>query len=228
MQLNQQTVNDAAAQLFWRMAQIEGVQAAVGQVLHTQGLCLLKQPCTAETLETYGFSQCDASAQRAFLDAVIQEAHEYTAAEQNLQGMIFLEDAATGRSPSATDIRTAHLDVRSPIVQVSAQVERIGRLCIRAPLPAVVFSDVRPQEGAIVWVDDTTTALGFHAPMFLVQYDCMPVNGLYVLTGVFSIAVSDPHTGKQWHPVIPNSTRFVSQLLVQSPAGQAQVDVSWE
>lgn len=228
MGLNQQVVHDAAAQLFWHMARQMGVQGANERVIETRGKCLTSMPLASALLAEYRFEQLPSSVQKLFLDAVETEATEHSEQERNLQGMIYAEDAATGRSPSAMDLSTAHLSRQPTSLDVSSNIPKMGRLCVRAPLPAVVYCDV-PPDSPFIWVDDTVTALGFDAPMFMTDINCIQIaEDVYVYTGIFSIAVPDFELGAKWHQVVPNSSRFVHAISGFAGEQSLSVNVSWE
>jgi hypothetical protein len=227
MTLNHQAVHDAAAQLFWHMARQVGVQAANSQVIQTKGKCLTSMPLASSLLDEYEFENVPDSVQKQFLEAIETEACSYAEEEQNLQGMIYIEDAATGRSPSAKDLSTAHLSRQPVSLHVSRNIPKVGRLCVRAPLPAVVYSDV-PAEAPFIWVEDTATALGFDSPMFLTGINCIQIaEDMYVYTGIFSIAVPDFELGAKWHQVVPNSSRFVDEISGFVGDQPLSVKASW-
>lgn len=228
MGLNQQVVHDVAAQLFWHMARQDGVQRANQQVIETQGKCLTAMPLASSIFAEYRFEELPTTVQVQFLDAVETEATEYAEQERNLQGMIFAEDAATGRSPSAKDLSTTHLSRQPTSMDVSSNIPKVGRLCLRAPLPAVVYCDA-PADSPFIWVEDTVTALGFDAPMFMTDLNCIQIDeGNYVYTGIFSIAVPDVELGAKWHQVVPNSSRFVHAISGFVGEQRLSVNVSWE
>ena len=69
-----------------------------------------------------------------------------------------------------------------------------SRVCLRHPLPAVVFADSVPT-AAVIQVDDTATALGFDLPMFLnVAGRQQFGDDTVILTGYFFIPVPDVTT----------------------------------
>lgn len=108
-----------------------------------------------------------------------------------------------------------------------AKIEKAGRLCLRHPLPAVVFTDSRPR-GGILEVADTSAALGFDLPMFLANVSTNQLgDGLFVSTGIFHIPVPDARHGDEWGTAIQNSTRFVRGIQFYGEAGTATVEVSW-
>lgn len=227
MQFDKATIHNLAVEMFWRMAADIGVGQANERVLATEGRCLLEHPVDNDLWQQYPLaSLADEEASRV-LKAVAFEAVNFTRAEQNMIGPVFLEDRQTGRSSSAVAIDT-HPLAKAPSFTSTEAIERTGRLCLRHPLPAVVFADRQPQSG-IIQVDDTATALGFDLPMFLALTGCQPApDDTVILTGYFHIPAPDIATGDLWNLVIQNSTRAVSGFTIFRPEGQLAIDFDWD
>lgn len=65
-----------------------------------------------------------------------------------------------GERRAPQDAETAHLKLLPKDLSYSGQaLEKTGRLCLRHPLSAVVFTDVAPR-GGVLEVADTSDALG--------------------------------------------------------------------
>lgn len=95
-------------------------------------------PCWVNT-----FRQALARRTEGACEAIAAEAETFTLNGENMKGIVYGEDAAGGRAPSAQDLETAHLKVLPKDLSYSGQaLETTGRLCLRHPLPAVVFTDV--------------------------------------------------------------------------------------
>lgn len=226
--INPQIVHDAAAYLFWTLAASVGVAGATEAVIASAGRCLLEMPFTGDVLGQYGFQKLPLNDQREFGRAIAAEAERYAVKGENMDGVIYAEDAQAGRSPSAQHVQTSHLAaIPRRVVASGAKIEKVGRLCLRHPLPAVVFTDSRPR-GGILEVADTSPALGFDLPMFLANVSTNQLgDGLFVSTGIFHIPVPDARHGDEWGTAIQNSTRFVSGIQFYGEAGTATVAVSW-
>lgn len=227
--LNPQIVHDAAAHLFWTMAESVGINEATEAVIDSSGRCLVEQVFTGVVLSQYGFEKLPLSDQREFGNAIAAEAERFAIKGENMDGVIYAEDAQGGRSPSAQHVLTTHLGaIPKRVVASGAKIEKIGRLCIRHPLPAVVFSDTRPL-GSVIEVADTSTALGFNLPMFLSDVTTTQLDDeLFVSAGVFHIPVPDTRAGNEWGAVIQNSTRFISGIQFHVENGNSTVDVEWQ
>jgi hypothetical protein len=223
-----QIVHDATAFLFWTLAQSIGVDGAHAAVIDSAGQCLMKMPFTSEVLGQYGFPDLPPDVQREFGYAIATEAELFATKNENMNGVIYGEDAQAGRSPSAQHVQTAPLSAIPRRVTVSgAKIERVGWLCLRHPLPAVVFSDARPV-GRTLEVADTSAALGFHLPMFLDDVaTCQISDVLFASTGIFLIPVPDMIHGDRWGAVIQNSVRSVNGVEFHAAEGKSTVDWVW-
>ncbi|MBB4087975.1 hypothetical protein [Sphingomonas carotinifaciens] len=227
MQFDKATIHNLAAEMFWRMAEDIGVAKANERVLATEGRCLLEHPVDNDLWREYPLTLLPDDEARRVLRAVSLEAFEFARDEQNMIGPVFLEDRQTGRSPSAVAIDTQPL-AKAPSFTSNEPIERTGRLCLRHPLPAVVFADRQPRSG-IIQVDDTATALSFDLPMFLALTGCQPApDDTVILTGYFHIPAPDVATGDLWNHVIQNSTRAVSGVTIFRPEGQIAIDFDWD
>jgi hypothetical protein len=225
--LNPQTVHDTAAYLFWMLAEQVGIADANQAVRDTTGECLFTQPFTISVLEQQGFANLPQEVRQKFINAVACEAEEYALKETNLNGVVYAEDGQSGRSPSAHHIDTKTLKAIPRKVAANRKLGKTGRLCLRHPLPAVVFSDSQPPN-SIIEVSNTIEALGFQLPMFLSINGCQQIsNALVVLFGVFFIPAPDEHSGKLWNSAIQNSTRFFSELDVLEGSSVLNIEVEW-
>jgi hypothetical protein len=223
---SQQDVHDAAANLFWKIAEKKGVDSTCDAVIKSAGKCLLSQPFTASILDQYDVDKSSKAVQLAFCNAIAAEAERYTVDEKNMDGIVYTEDAEAGRSPSAIQLDTSLVKALPKLVKKSSEVQSIGRLCLRHPLPAVVFSEKAP-ETTFFEVEDTTMALGYHLPMFLFEIQCQQIgDDLFLSKGIFRIPVPDVTRGNMWANVIQNSTRFVHQLELVG-AASLKIEVTW-
>lgn len=114
-----------------------------------------------------------------------------------------------------------------PTFRCNRAIERVGRLCLRHPLPAVVFAEDAPI-AAVIQVDDTVTALGFDLPIFLNVVGRQHFGAdTVILTGYFFIPVPDVATGDRWNHVIQNSHRNVEGTTLQTSDGEWVIRYEW-
>lgn len=226
MQFDPPTIHNLAAEMFWRMAEECGVGEIGERVLKTQGRCLLENRFDGDLWAEYPLASLPEEEVTRVLNAVALEAFTYARDEENMIGQVVLEDDRTGRSPSAANIDTRPL-AAVPIVTSNRPIERLGRLCIRHPLPAVVFAS-RPPSGSLVRVEDTATALGFDMPMFLMPTGHQQVGDrAFLLVGYFFVPVPNVEAGDLWSHVIQNSTRNVQGVTLHGPDGECVIRYTW-
>ncbi len=137
-----QLLEDAAAWLFWTLAAHNGFRPTLDDVLRTGGRSLLDCPDSEAIFARYPLSDMPPEEFTTLCDRVAEHAWHRSTREENLIGMISSEDRLSGRSPSAADIRTDHWDL--PLTVKGDTLPAYGTLCIRHPLPAVVFADAPP------------------------------------------------------------------------------------
>lgn len=227
--LNPAIVHDAAAYLFWTLADEVGVDTADEAVIESGGQCLLEQPFTMAVLSQYGVEGLPHNDQHEFGRAIAIEAERFAVKGENMGGIIYAEDAQGGKSPSAQHVNTDLLkSIPKRVTTGGVNIEKIGRLCLRHPLPAVVFSETK-QHSSVIEVGDTMAALGFYMPMFLAvspPYQQL-ADRLFVFSGVFQIPVMDTRYGDRWSHAIQNSMRFVDRFVIHGESGDTTVKVEW-
>lgn len=228
MKLNPRAIHEIAARLFWTWASDQGIAHVTERVIATGGQCLMHTPFTDEILVEFGFADISGNERTVALDAIAAEAHKHAEAGQNMIGIIYPDDAQTGRSPSAEDVQTEHLQsIPKSMVRTGPSLEEIGTLCIRHPLPAVLFSKKRPL-GGIVKVADTSDALGFQMPMYLAIHNSQEVgDALYASSGVFFIPAPDAQKGAWWMAVIQNASSFTDTLQYQVGNDLGTINAIW-
>lgn len=225
---NPHLIHDAAAHLFWTLAAGVGVAAASDEVIETDGTCLLAKPFSAAVLAPYGVAELSRDQLMSLFGSIAGEAQGFASRGENMQGIVYADDAENGRSPSAAALDTSILKViPRDLGCTGAALEKIGKLCLRHPLPAVVFSERRPS-ASLIEVADTTTALGFHLPIFLSNISTQQLSGnVFASSGVFHIPVPHPEAGERWSGAIQNSSRFIDCVVFTSKAGETRIQVSW-
>ncbi len=94
-------------------------------------------------------------------------------------------------------------------------------------MPAIVFSKT-PPSGSVIEVADTTTALGFHVPMFAADWRCLQIHDdLFAISGIFHIPVPDVQRGDLWSGVIQNAICFISGISFYVDAQPVSVKADW-
>lgn len=226
--LNPQVVHDAAAFLFWTLADVIGVDGANEEVIYSSGRCLLDQPFTGDVLGQYSVEQLSSIELHKFFSAIAAEAERFAVNGENMDGIIYADDAQTCKTPSAQFVNTNQLNVTPKnIITDGGKIEKLGKLCLRHPLPAVVFSE-KSQNGNIIEVADTFNAIGFHMPMFLSNIASQQIGDhLFVFTGIFHIPVPDAGQGNLWSSVIQNSMRFVDGVCFYGQPANTIIEVHW-
>lgn len=220
--VDERTVHDVAAHLFWTMARHTGVEDAFEAVTLTSGECLFHHPDATAVLMQFGVDG-------RYRDAVAAEAHRFCRAGKQLQGVIYSSDASSGRSPSAQGLPTDDLrDRQAPVIRC-ANVPTCGKLVLRSPLPAVVFCDGGPDDG-LIRVQNTHDALGFDYPLFFqIRESIRNSHGRGFLTGLFAVPLRRGGPLAAWRQAIPNANPFTASLRGQVDGGTQhfEVDVTW-
>lgn len=226
-QLNPHLVHDAAAYLFWSLAEQEGVTGANEAVIESGGECLFASNFVGPVLAQFGFAELSNSDKNELADAIAGEALRFAVNGENMIGVIYSDDAQSGRSPSARTVDTTEVNVIPRKVTSSVPIEKIGHLCLRHPLPAVVFSKNKPR-GSIIQIADTIAALGFNLPIFLTNFSSQQIGvNLYAINGVMHIPVPDIRHGNLWGGIIQNSTRFTSGITFYVGSKPLEVKMDW-
>lgn len=223
MALNKAAIHDAAARLFWSLASEIGVRQANDLVISSNGLCLLDGSTLIKIPGFEEFDRYPPQTQLAIFNAITGEAVTHATRGENMVGILYAEDSQSGRSPDAKDIDTRNLFERkrpTKGLSINQRHDTLGRLCIRHPLPAVVYT-IRAPRSTIFEVSDTFCALGFQNRMYMHQYTVLQVDAnLYACIGLFLIPITSQDDGKLWGQVIQNST-FVPDGTEVAIVGQS-------
>ncbi|MBN0172581.1 hypothetical protein JTL52_18085 [Pseudomonas aeruginosa] len=225
--INPAVIHEIAAQLFWKLADDAGFNPASKMVLSTEGEALFDQAATNRIVGRCLRAELNNEDAKLLFDRVREECCSLLMREENPQGILYHEDAQACISPEAKYINAKPLDVAPSSLQIEGAYEEMGALCIRHPLPAVVFA-TRPNSKPLIKVADTRRALGFSYPIFMVSPSVRDMgNGLYALTGIMRIPVVNEDIGDGWDKVILNSTRFVAGFKCYTGLGKVSVGVDW-
>lgn len=222
-----QEIHNIASLLFWKFVEKEGPSRAVDQILLTGGQCLFSQAfsnavLSEEKLNFLPNPQRDQTYQR-----IKDEVVACLKARRPLNGIIYADDAIGGRAPSATKIDTHKLNFLPKNTQVEGHIDVIGELCVRHPLPAVVFSDQKPSK-TFIQINSTAKALGFNIPMFM-QLQAMNVcaGNLFCLAGTLYVPVPSDEHASLWKSVIPNANTIISGFSIGTGSSKISIDFSW-
>jgi hypothetical protein len=220
-------INDAAAYLFWKLAERVGVQSASEVVIETEGRCLLKQDYSNEVFDKYIVETMDDKTVKLFKEQVANHANEFCQAEQNIIGTIYVEDLLVGRSPTAKEINSCAFN-NTPKKITGTKLPQFGKLCIRHPLPAVVVCDSEPPR-TIFEIKDTETALGFKVPLFMGPIDIEQIaDDMWLVTGIVHIPVPSKNIGKMWNSVIQNNISVVEEMTIYNKIGEYKLGFQWD
>ncbi|KXS55411.1 MAG: hypothetical protein AWU57_190 [Marinobacter sp. T13-3] len=134
------------------------------------------------------------------------------------------DDYGHGRSEEARHEATAHLrhTIRTcKAIDPEAPMPRAGELCLRTPLPAMIFT-TKDLGGEAFVITNTEKALGFHWPIIATAYSGHRTdNGvLMIMDPELHIPVPSQTVGAQWSRIIPNAVPFIDQVSIPAPAGQ--------
>lgn len=201
-------VNDVAARLFWSLAEIKGVQQAISETLETKGECLFSHKLSNRIMERCEANEVLRATSAGVREKMIaQEALSYLKREENIIGAVHLDELPEGRSQDAISVDTSALKASRAANVASGDVEVIGTLFLRHPLPAIAFARKKPSS-ALIRLADTKKALGFDAAIFMSVTSFQEVNNIFLLYGVMIIPVPNLRSGGAWDKAIQNSFRF--------------------
>jgi hypothetical protein len=220
-----QFLEDTSAWLFWTLSARDGFSPTLADVLETSGRSLLKCTELDEIFSRYPLEGMPAEEFTRLYDAIAEYAWNKAIREENLTGTIFSEDRISGRSPSAADIHTENFNL--PLTVEGDTLPAYGTLCIRHPLPAVVFASTPPPDGYFRIAD--TSALGFSAhlwfcPQFADQID----DEVWLLGGYFYIPENIDLAGRPWTEVIPNAICAREEMVLQGRKGPVNLHFTWQ
>lgn len=215
-----QLLEDASAWLFWTLAANNGFRPTFDDILRTGGQSLLDCPNREDIFARYPLSDLSQKEFTTFCHAVAKHAWHRSVRKENLIGIIYIEDRLSGRAPSAANINTENWNL--PLTIKGDTLPAYGTLCIRHPLPAVVFADKQPPNGFFRVAD--TSALGFNTSLWLSPQSAEQIaDGLWLLNGIFHIPENLAIAGRPWTEVIPNAICALEGMML----GTVRLDFCW-
>lgn len=222
-------LQDFAAYLFWNVAAEDGVAGAVARFEANEEDWARKTHLIQKSLEEAGPVRLSAGDIDVLVADAVKEIRRYSARGMNITGVIYADDRAALRSPSAMELVIPKLQaprVSSKSAQSMSTLQKAGQLCLRHPLPAVVFTSVAPDKGkSVLQVADTTRALGFPYPLFLTGIRVHTLaEGALALTGMFVAPIQDDRASAAIKSCIPNC------MLVRGgfTAGEHTFEFDWD
>lgn len=219
-----QLLEDAAAWLFWTQVSCDGFEHTLEKVLQTQGQSVLNCSESKAIFSLYPLEDMPATEFTFLCNAIAAHAYQRAVSEENLVGMVYSEDRFTGRSPSAAHISTSHLNL--PLTVIGDTVPEYGSLCLRFPLPAVVFGEGSPPEGFFRLAD--TATLGFDMPIWIDPHTVNPIkDDLWLLTGIFYIPENLELTKQPWSKIIPNTICATSGITFKTHSQTVNFEFIW-
>ena len=223
---NNSIIEDIAAWLFWSLVDRFGFRETLFDVEITKGLSIFDSPDKKSILERYNFSYLSEKQLTNFYKIVAEYAYNRCCVEKtNLVGIVYLEDMPSGRSPSAKFINTKNYNV--PVSVLGDNLEKLGTLCIRYPLPAGLFSRTLPKTH--IFRVENTDSLGFEMPMYI-RVDGMTkcAEDLWMIAGIFYIPENVSLMGKKWNKIIPNSVCFQNSASFYTQDGKIDIVINWQ
>ncbi len=222
-------LQDFAAYLFWNFAAEAGVADAVERFESNDEDWTRKTHLIEKALEQAGPVRLSAGDINVLVTNAVKEIRRNNAHGLNITGVIYSDDRAALRSPSAMDLviptlQAPRVSAKSP--QSMSAIQKAGELCLRHPLPAVVFSSVAPdKEKSVFQVADTTRALGYPYPLFLTGIRVHKLaEGALALTGMFVAPIQDDRASAAIKACIPNC------MLVRGgfTTGEHTLEFDWD
>lgn len=222
---NNRIIEDIAAWLFWSLVDRFGYRETLSDVTITKGFSIIDSPNKKAILERYNLSQLSETELTTFYKIVAEYTYNRCCIEQkNLVGIVYLEDMPSGRSPSAKSINTKNYNV--PVSVLGDNLEKLGSLCIRYPLPAVIFSRTLPKKHFFRVAN--TDSLGFEMPMYIgVDGITKCAEDLWMITGIFHIPENVSLMGKKWSKIIPNSICSQDGIRLYTEDGKIDIVINW-
>lgn len=223
---------DFAAYLFWNVAAEAGVAEAVERFESNDEDWTRKTHLIEKALEQAGPVRLSAGDINVLVTNAVKEIRRNNAHGLNITGVIYSDDRAALRSPSAMDLVIPTLQaprVSAKSAQSLSAIQKAGQLCLRHPLPAVVFSSVKPDEGISVFqVADTARALGYAYPLFLTGIRVHTLaEGEFALTGMFVVPIQDERASAAIKACIPNCL-LVRSGFTTGGQGEHSFEFAWE
>ena len=219
--MNQQLA-DIAARVFWenvRKSSYETISIFVTSKMFSN---LWKKEDVPAYLKKLNM-QTDPSAagdQNAWIYNKVNELmYIETQEERNIVGTLYVDDFEQCKTPDFNDEQQI-LELKEIYKEKEHKeipnLEKIGTLILRSPLPAVVYTNSNHIPRTFL-VNDTSKALGFQTNLIFNVQDNIPFpNNPYGVTnaliGIFQIQ-NYKNTDTKWYKLIPNSSTYENMIF---------------
>lgn len=223
-EFNPQLVDDTAAWLFWTLAAKNGFSRTQQDILDSSGRSVLACAERESIFGSYKINDLPDVAFAEFCGEIAKYTYQKTINEENMIGIVYLEDMKSGRSPSAAEINTTDFNI--PLTVSGEQLPSYGMLCIRHPLPAVVIGENEPKSG--YFRVENTECLGFDYPMYMTAKTAQRIDsGGWLITGVFHIPENAELARRYWKELVPNSICARDNLHLYEEGGSSLLRFEW-
>jgi len=221
---NPLTIEDSAALLFWNIVQEKNYKEACEIVLSTHGHGIFSGKKSSEILMNYGLFSASSDDLKRFCTKVANHAYIYTKNKVNMIGVVYQDDLIKGLSPSASKINLAYHNIS--VRAYGSTLEKLGRLCLRTPLPSVVIADSAPSCDYFQVKD--TLSLGYEYPVFMAVQSLQQLeNGQWLILGIFHLPENIKKCATPWSMIIPNSLTNYDRLLITTSCGKQEITYVW-
>jgi len=221
---NPLAIEDSAAVLFWNIVQEKTYIDACELVLSTHGRGIFSGKKSSEILMNYGVFSASPDDLKRFCTKVANHAYIYTKNKVNMIGVVYRDDLIKGRSPSATKINLTYHNIS--VRAYGSTLQKLGRLCLRTPLPSVVVADLAPSCDYFQVKD--TSSLGYEYPVFMAVQSLQQLeNGQWLIMGIFHLPENIKKCATPWNKIIPNSLTSHDHLLISTSCGEQNISYVW-
>ena len=218
-------ITDIAANVYWRLVDRDGKLDSNDKISKTNGMYLLKDSLLVDVLSRY--NQINIDDMDDVVIAVIKLIVDSVKNEFNIIGAVYADDFIKGRSANIKSLDTSMVQFIPQNIIIDNNIETIGMLCVRHPLPSVVFSSHAPINNFIK-IADTTHALGFDMPLFFnIESTKKAQDDLYVSMGTVHIFVPNVTVGNAWHHIIQNSICSIKYISACDALHDVKINAVW-
>ena len=226
MNFNPEILDECAAFLFWSCIEHYHVEEVREAILATGGLFILKQENSNKLIKDILRDE-NITISVAEFEALKEDIATYAflkiSEDEQIIGRIFLDEI---KSPYAQTLDTKIVNFSPKKINQIRAIEKCGTLLLRSPLPSIAFCDHAP-DNKIIQIKDTVSALGFNLTLYLSCESIQPVQGGFILIGLFLIPVPTEQVGDLWDKLIPNSHRVINNFNIYRENTKDQINFEW-
>lgn len=211
--VNENLSKEIAAHLFWNLVSEQGLPKTRDMLKSPRAYMKVfkgRAPAiiTALTGGTMGKGEV-----RSYVADVVNQIKSYLDSEgkESLDGAIHIPEDSARFGDIANHIDYSTLPELASMCE-NGKFEKVGKLILRMPLPALVVVDKLP-ETPIIRVADVESALGYDADIYftLVGYH-KEEDGRIILSGVANIPLKDKQDLGIWRKIMPNMRGIYNKL----------------